>query len=135
VAEKSISDTAGKSAPEKKKSAKLTTVSVMCLLAVLRESERASERERGGEILTIFPAFQEYQAAGTFSSTCKHCAKAKDAHEKKEGEKKGAFVFTCVSISAICFLVLVLIYPLYRTSSIFCLKNHELPSRFSYSID
>jgi hypothetical protein len=45
VAEKSISDTAGKSAPEKKKSAKLTTVSVMCLLAVLRESER--EREWG----------------------------------------------------------------------------------------
>ncbi len=52
-----------------------------------------SERE---EILTHFPALQEYQAAGTFSSTCKHCGKAKDAHEKKEGDKKGAFVFTCV---------------------------------------
>ena len=48
VAEKSISDTAGKSAPEKNKSAKLTTVSVICLLAVLRERMcvRASERER-----------------------------------------------------------------------------------------
>jgi hypothetical protein len=63
---------------------------------------QASERERE-EILTHFPAFQEYQAAGTFSSTCKHCAKAKDAHEKKEGDKKGAFVFTCVRFFLLFF--------------------------------
>jgi hypothetical protein len=49
VAEKSISDTAGTSAPEKKKSAKLTTVSVICLLAVLRESVRACKRARERE--------------------------------------------------------------------------------------